>query len=366
MTSTTRRNEPPTPRDNPRDKPRDNPRHRLRDKVVVVTGATGGVGRATARLLGGQGARVALLARGETGLQAAARDVIEAGGGALPVQVDVADHAALDAAAARVERTLGPIDVWINVAFATVFAPFGEITPEEFERVTQVTYLGFVWGTRVALERMRGRRHGTIVQAGSAMAYRGIPLQTVYSGAKHAVQGFTEALHCELLHEHSPVAITMVQLPALNTPQFDWSTSRMPRHPQPVPPIYQPEIAARALVYAAEHPRRREYWVGGPTVLTLLANKVAPGLIDRYLARTGYRSQQVSEPPTDAANLWEPADGADGHDYGAHGSFDSAAHSRSPQLWASQHHGAIAAAALGGAALAGTLARLLPRVCRRP
>lgn len=331
-------------------------RNSLRDKVVVVTGATGGVGRATARLLGERGAAVALLARGETGLQAAARDVSEAGGRALPLSVDVADHSALDAAARQVEDTLGPIDVWLNIAFATVFGPFTEISPEEFERVTRVTYLGFVWGTRVALAHMHGREHGTIVQAGSAMAYRGIPLQTAYSGAKHAIQGFTESLRCELLHENSPIRITMVQLPGLNTPQFDWAASKLDRHPRPVPPIYQPEVAARALVYAAEHPRRREYWVGGSTLLTLLANKIAPGLLDRYLARTGYQSQQVSDPPpTGTANLWEPADGTDGRDHGAHGAFGSSAHPRSLQLRASQHHGALAATALGAVALGGVL-----------
>ncbi|HVV21152.1 MAG TPA: SDR family oxidoreductase, partial [Pseudonocardiaceae bacterium] len=260
----------------------------LRDKVVVVTGASGGIGRATARLLGEHGASVAVLARGERGLQAAARDVTEAGGRGLPITVDVADHDALAEAADHVERTLGPIDIWINVAFATVFAPFTEITPAEFERATRVAYLGFVWGTHVALERMRPRNRGVIVQTGSAMAYRGIPLQSVYSGAKHAIQGFTEALRCELLHERSGIAITMVQMPAVNTPQFDWAVSRLPRHPQPVPPIYQPEVAARALVHAATHPRRREYWVGGSTMLTLLGNKIAAGLLDRYLARTAY------------------------------------------------------------------------------
>lgn len=321
-----------------------------RDKVVVVTGASGGVGRATARLLGRRGAAVAVLARGETGVRAAAQDVIDAGGRALPITVDVADYPALDAAASQVEQTLGPIDVWINVAFTTLFAPFTDIDPEEFERATRVTYLGYVWGTRVALERMRPRDRGVIVQAGSAIAYRGIPLQTVYSGAKHAIQGFTEALRCELLHEGSGIKITMVQLPALNTPQFDWVTSRLPQHPRPVAPIYQPEIAANALVYAAEHPGRREYWVGASTLFTMLGDKFAPGLLDRYLARTGYRAQQSSElSPDDTANLWQPADGADGRDYGAHGAFDAEAHPRSPQLWASQHHGTIAATLVGGA-----------------
>jgi len=282
-----------------------------------------------------------------------------AGGRALPVPVDVSDYRRLRAAADRVERELGPIEVWINAAFSSVLAPFGEVSPEEFERATRVTYLGFVWGTRVALERMRRRDRGVIVQAGSALAYRGVPLQAVYCGAKHAIQGFTEALRCELLHEGSPIKVTMVQLPAVNTPQFDWVLSRLPDHPQPVPPIYQPEVAARALVHAAEHPRRREYWVGGSTAVTLLANAIAPGLLDRYLARTSYRSQQVrSRPGTEEANLWEPADGAGGHDHGAHGSFDDSAHARSVQLWGSRHHGAVAAAAMvGGATALGLLRR---------
>jgi NAD(P)-dependent dehydrogenase (short-subunit alcohol dehydrogenase family) len=332
----------------------------LRDRVVVVTGASAGVGRATARLLGERGAAVALLARGEAGLAAAARDVRDAGGRALPVPVDVSDYEAVRDAAERVEAELGPIDVWINVAFSSVFGSFAEVDPEEFERATRVTYLGFVWGTRVALERMRARDRGVVVQTGSALAYRGVPLQSAYCGAKHAIQGFTESLRCELLHQRSGVRVTMVQLPAVNTPQFDWVLSRLPKHPQPVPPIYQPEVAARALVHAAEYPRRREYWVGGSTALTLLANKIAPGLLDRYLARTGYRSQQASSPPpSEVANLWQPADGPAGRDYGAHGSFDDAAHPRSAQLWGSHHHGAMAGAAVvaGGAAVLGLLRR---------
>ncbi|HKN97989.1 MAG TPA: SDR family oxidoreductase [Pseudonocardiaceae bacterium] len=328
----------------------------LRGKVVVVTGASGGVGRATARLLGECGASVAVLARGERGLHAAARDVTEAGGRGLPVTVDVADHDALADAADHIEWTLGPIDIWVNVAFATLFAPFTEITPAEYERATRVTYLGYVWGTRVALERMRPRNRGVIVQTGSAMAYRGIPLQSVYSGAKHAIQGFTEALRSELLHERSGIAVTMVQLPAVNTPQFDWAASRLPRHPQPVPPIYQPEVAARALVHAAVHPGRREYWVGGSTMLTLLGNKIAAGLLDRYLARTAYQSQMTDDVATDTENLWQPADGVDGSDYGAHGSFDRTAHPRSLQLWASHHHTTLAAMVAGAtAATAGAL-----------
>jgi len=333
-------------------------------QVVVVTGASGGIGRAVARMYGERGAAVALLARGETGLEGAAADVEEAGGHALPLAVDVAEYKLVEAAAEEVESRLGPIDVWVNVAFTSVFAPFMQIGPEEFRRVTEVDYLGYVYGTRAALERMLPRDRGVVVQVGSALAYRGIPLQSAYCGAKHAVQGFHESLRCELLHDRSGVHVTMVQMPAVNTPQFDWVKSRLPRRPQPVPPIYQPEVAARAVLYAADHPRRREYWVGATTAATLIADKLAPGLLDRYLARTGYRSQQTSqpEPPDAPANLWQPADDERGQDYGAHGRFDRRSHARSPQLWASQHHGTLAAA---GAGLLGLLAPRLARRLRR-
>src|SRR6266511_2378779 len=238
----------------------------MTQRVIVVTGASGGVGRAVARSFGARGDRVALLARGVDGLAGAARDVETAGGTALPLAVDVADHAAVDAAATHIEAELGPIDVWINDAFTSVFAPFTEIAPEEFKRVTEVTYLGYVHGTRAALRRMLPRDRGTIVQVGSALAYRGIPLQSAYCGAKHAIQGFHEAVRCELLHDKSSVQVTMVQLPAVNTPQFDWVLSRLRHRAQPVPPIYQPEVAARGIVYAADHPGRREYWVGCSTI----------------------------------------------------------------------------------------------------
>jgi NAD(P)-dependent dehydrogenase (short-subunit alcohol dehydrogenase family) len=316
------------------------------EQVVVVTGASGGVGRAVARAHGARGARVALLARGRAGLAAAAEEIEQSGGVALPLSVDVADFAAVDEAADRVETELGPIDVWVNVAFSSVFAPLTKIAPEEFRRATEVTYLGYVHGTMAALRRMLPRERGTIVQVGSALAYRGIPLQSAYCGAKHAIQGFHEALRCELLHDHSGVHTTMVQLPAVNTPQFSWLLSRLPRHARPVPPIYQPEVAAKAVLYAGDHPRRREYWVGGSTVLTLLANAVAPGVLDRYLARTGYDAQQTDQPaPADQpANLWEPADGPAGQVYGAHGEFGDRSQRRSAQVWASQHHGTLAAA----------------------
>jgi NAD(P)-dependent dehydrogenase (short-subunit alcohol dehydrogenase family) len=318
-------------------------------RVVVVTGASGGVGRAVARRFGARGDRVALLARGEAGLTGALDEI---GGAGLVVPVDVADHAAIDAAAGRVEATLGPIDVWVNVAFSSIFAPFTEIEPDEFRRATDVTYLGYVYGTRAALARMLPRNKGTIVQVGSALAYRGIPLQSAYCGAKHAIQGFNESLRCELLHQRSAVRTTMVQLPAVNTPQFSWLRSRLRHHARPVPPIYEPEVAAAAIVYAADHPRRREYWVGGSTVATLLANAVAPGLLDRYLARTGFASQQTDQPhdPSDPGNLWRPADDRGGHDFGAHGEFDASARTRSLQLWASRHHRALGAIALAGAA----------------
>jgi NAD(P)-dependent dehydrogenase (short-subunit alcohol dehydrogenase family) len=316
-------------------------------RVIVVTGASGGVGRAVARLYGRRAGRVALLARGGDGLSGAADDVRAGGGVPLPIEVDVADYEAVEAAAEKIESELGPIDIWINDGFSSIFAPFQQIEPAEFRRTTEVSYLGYVYGTRAALDRMVRRDSGAVVQVGSALAYRGIPLQGAYCGAKHAIQGFTESVRCELLHDRSGVRITMVQLPAVNTPQFEWVKSRLARKAQPVPPIYQPEVAARAIAYAGDHPERREYWVGGSTVATLLANAVAPGILDRYLGRTGYRSQQTGQPrdPDQPANLWQPADDEPGRDAGAHGSFDRQAHPRSLQVWASQHHGLLATGA---------------------
>jgi NAD(P)-dependent dehydrogenase (short-subunit alcohol dehydrogenase family) len=326
-------------------------------RVVVVTGASAGVGRATARLFAARGYRVALLARGADGLHAAADEITSAGGHALPLEVDVADAGAVDAAAAKAAAELGPVDVWVNDAFSSVFAQFTDIEPDEFRRITEVCYLGFVNGTRTALAHMRPRDHGAIVQVGSALGYRGIPLQSAYCGAKHAIKGFTESLRCELLHDKSGIHVTMVALPAVNTPQFDWVLSRLPRRAQPVPPIYQPEVAARAVVHAAEHPRRRAYWVGGSTVATLLAEAVAPGLLDRYLARTGFDAQQTDEPrdPDQPVNLWQPADQHD-EDFGAHGAFDRRAIRHSPQAWASRHHGLLGGVAAGVAAGATWLA----------
>ncbi|MFD8225769.1 SDR family oxidoreductase [Streptomyces massasporeus] len=321
---------------------------RKRGRVVVVTGASG-VGRATVRAFAARGDRVALLARGREGLAAAADEVERAGGEAFVVPVDVSDAKAVDAAAQQVVDAYGHIDVWVNNAFTGVFAPFTEVHPDEFRRVTEVTYLGYVFGTRAALRHMLPRDRGTIVQVGSALAYRGIPLQSAYCGAKHAIQGFNESLRCELLHARSGVRTTMVQLPGLNTPQFDWVLNRMPGRARPVAPVYQPEVAARAIVHAASHARRREYWVGGSTAATLLANAVIPGLLDRYLARTNVDAQQEEGRPEGPANLWSPADGPHGRDFGAHGRFDDESTAGGPQQWLSRNRGRLGAALTAGA-----------------
>ncbi len=320
-------------------------------QTVAITGASAGIGRAAARLFAQRGDRVALIARGQAGLEGAVRDVQREGGVALAVSADVADFAQVDAAATQIEDTFGPIDVWVNVAFASVFAPFEQTTAEEFRRVTEVTYLGFVHGTMAVLARMRPRDRGVIVQVGSALGARSIPLQAAYCGGKHAINGFTESLRCELMHDKSNVRVTVVQMPAVNTPQFSWVRSKLPRHPQPVPPIYQPEVAARGVVYAADHPRRKQYFVGASTAATILANRVAPALLDRYLARTGYGSQQTGErEPSRPDNLRQPVDDPRGDDHGAHGEFDARSHSRSAQLLVSHHP--VAALATGVAAAA--------------
>src|SRR5205814_3931587 len=294
---------------------------------------------------------------GHDGLEGARREVEAVGGKALVLPVDIANPNQVEAAADQVERELGPIDIWVNNAMTSVFSPVKEMTAAEFKRVTEVTYLGFVYGTLAALRRMLSRDRGIIIQVGSALAYRGIPLQSAYCAAKHAIQGFVDSLRCELIHDKSRVRVTMIDMPALNTPQFSWVKSRLPRKSQPVPPIYQPEIAAEAIVYASHYPRR-EIYVGMTTVGAIVVNKFVPGLLDQYLARTGYDSQQYDgrEVRHRPDNLWEPVDAE--QDFGAHGNFDSRATRHSPQLWTSMHRGWIAAALfLGGAALAAFLSR---------
>lgn len=317
-------------------------------EVVVITGASAGVGRATVRRFARDRARIALIARGQDGLEAAKREVEGLGGEALVLPCDVADADAVERAAAQVEERFGPIDIWINNAMASVFSPVRETPASEFRRVTEVTYLGVVHGTLAALRRMLPRDRGVIVQVGSALAYRGIPLQAPYCAAKHAVQGFMDSLRSELLHDGSHVRVTMVQLPALNTPQFDWVKSRLPRRAQPVPPIYQPEVAADAIAYAARHPRR-EFWVGLPTVIAIAGNQIAPGLADRYLARTGVDSQMTDEPedPSRPNNLWEPVPG----DAGAHGRFDTRAAASSLEEQMMKRRPSLAAAGLLAAAV---------------
>lgn len=313
-------------------------------EVVVITGASAGVGRATAREFARRGAHIGLLARGRDGLEGARREVEALGARALVVPTDVSDAAAVEHAAERVERELGPIDVWINNAMLSVFSPVKQMRPEEYKRVTDVTYLGVVYGTLAALKRMLPRDRGSIVQVGSALAYRGIPLQSAYCGAKHAIQGFHDSLLSELKHDGSNVRVTMVQLPALNTPQFSWVKSRLPNEPQPVPPIFQPEVAARAICWAA-HNERRELYVGWPTVKAIVGDKLAPGFADWYLARNGYEAQQTPEPVSADRqdNLWEPVPG----DHGAHGNFDERASDASPQLWLTTHRTAVALAGVG-------------------
>jgi NAD(P)-dependent dehydrogenase (short-subunit alcohol dehydrogenase family) len=302
--------------------------------VALVTGASAGVGRATARRLASDGFDVALVARGREGLEAARGEIERLGRRAVALQADVADPDALEQAAEQCETTLGPIDVWVNDAMTTVFAPFMEIEPDEFRRVTEVTYLGVVWGTRVALKRMLPRDRGSIVLVGSALAYRGIPLQSAYCGSKHAIKGFFESVRSELLHEDSKVKLSLVELPALNTPQFDHCRTRMPKQPQPVPPIYQPEVAADAIALAART-GERELYVGAPTWKTIWGERLAPGFADRYLAKNGFSSQQADEPVNGDRpdNLFAPVEG----DHGAHGRFEQGTRTRSPLLWLAKH-----------------------------
>ena len=325
-------------------------------QVVVVTGASAGIGRATARAFGARGAAVGLIARGRDGLEEARREIEAAGGRALVLVCDVADPEQVERAAERVETELGPIDVWVNVTMVTVFGPVHGLSPAELRRATEVTYLGAAYGAMAALKRMRARDRGTIVQVGSALAYRSVPLQAAYCGAKAAIRGFLDSLRCELLHERSNVKVTMLQISAFNTPQFDWARCHMDRAPQPLPPIYQPEVAAQAVVYAADHPRR-EFWVGWPAVEAILGQRIAPGLLDRMMARSGYSGQLSDQrtTPDRPDNLYEPVAG----DYGARGRFSDRARDRSSQFWLASHPVAtLAATAAAGLLIAAGLAGL--------
>jgi NAD(P)-dependent dehydrogenase (short-subunit alcohol dehydrogenase family) len=319
-------------------------------KIVVVTGGSAGIGRATIREFAQNGYDVAILARGEDGLEAAKRDVEQLGRRAVAISTDVSDWKAVEAAADRIEQELGPIDVWVNNAFAGIFSRFMDVTPEEYERVTAVTYLGQVNGTRAALKRMLPRNRGKVVLVGSALAYRGIPLQSAYCGAKHAIQGFIDSVRSELLHDKTNVTITMVQLPGVNTPQFDWIRAKLPGRPRPVGKVYQPEVAGRAIYFAA-HTERKEVEVGMPAVEAIWGNKVASSALDHYLAETGFKGQQDPRPvsPDRTDNLFEPVSG----DHGAHGRFDNEAVDSSAELWVSEHKKQIGLAALGAAAVAG-------------
>lgn len=331
-------------------------RDEQRREVVVITGASAGVGRATAQEFARHGARIGLIARNQERLEAAKREVETLGGEALALPFDVSDAKKVDDAATQIEMAFGPIDIWVNDAMVTVFSPVKEMTSDDYQRVTNVTYLGTVNGTLTALNRMLPRNRGKIVQVGSALAYRAIPLQSAYCAAKHAIQGFTESLRSELYHDKSQVSVTMVQMPALNTPQFDWTKSRMPHRAQPVPPIFQPEVAARAIYWAA-HNNRPELYVGFPSEKAIWANRIMPRLLDRYLARNGFASQQTSEPedPNRPNNLYDSVDG----NYGAHGRFDTRSTDSSQALWATERRGRLAigalAASLLGALLLGRL-----------
>lgn len=306
----------------------------LRGEVVVITGASAGLGRALVREYAKCGAMVALLARGQDGLNAAVNEVTEMGGMAKAYTTDVADATQVEAAAESIEKDLGPIDIWVNNAMVSVFCPVTSIKPEDFKRVTEVTYLGQVYGTQSALKRMQARNKGTIVLVGSALAYRGIPLQSAYCGAKHGIHGFFESLRAELIHDNSNIQLSMVQLPAMNTTQFGFVKSCLPNKPRPMGTIYEPEVAAKAIVNVSVN-HQREAYVGYPTVQTILGNKLVPGYLDRYLAKTGYKGQQTNaaEDPNRKDNLYEPLPG----DHGAHGTFAAQSWDFSPQFWAASH-----------------------------
>ena len=316
------------------------------DQVVMVTGASAGLGRAIAHAFARRGARIGLIARNREALEACRNEVQRLGGVGLVLPLDVSDAAAVDAAASQIEDTFGPLDVWVNDAMVSVFSPVHEMKADEYKRVTEVTYLGYVYGTMAALRRMRPRDRGTIIQVGSALSVRSIPLQSAYCAAKHAILGFTDSLRCELYHDHSNVQVSVVQMPAMNTMQFTWVKSRLPKKPQPVPPIFQPEVAAEVVVHAAAAERpRREYWVGSSTVEAILGQMVVPGLLDRYLGKTGFKAQQTDPPdsPDRPNNLWDFVPG----EHSAHGPFDDRSHTFSPQVFADLHRGWF----IGGGAL---------------
>jgi len=326
---------------------------RTRKEVVVITGASGGVGRATVREFARHGAAIGLLARGVDGLQGAAREVEQLGGRALVLPTDVSEVGQVEAAAAAVETQLGPIDIWINDAMVSTFSPFMSLTPDEFHHITEVTYLGYVWGTRAALQRMLPRNRGTIVQVGSALAHRSIPLQSAYCGAKHAIEGFTESIRTELLHNKSAVHVTVIELPGVNTTQFEWTRNKMDEKPKPVGTIYQPEVIADAIYYLA-HTRRKEMWVGWPTVESIVGEKLAAAALDHYLADAAWDGSLSGTPKDPAApdNFYQPVPG----DHGARGPFTNQAKTRSTQVWLDKHRGPLAWAGAGLAALAGTAA----------
>ncbi len=329
-----------------------------RSEVVVITGASGGIGRAAVREFAKHGSTLALIARGEEGLEAARREAEELGARAIAIPADVANYDEVERAAERAETELGPIDIWVNVAFTNVFSEFWDVTPEEWRRLTDVTYLGYVWGTMASMKRMRRRNRGTIVQVGSALCYRSIPLQSPYCGSKSAIRGFTDSIRCELIHHKSKIKLTLVQMPAVNTPQFTWNRVKSGlNHPQPLPPIFQPEVAGRAIYWAA-HKAPREMWVGMSSVIAILAQKFAPRIADMYLAMTGYKSQQTPEPlsPDRPDNLYEPADTS--KDFGAHGEFDDKA---KPRSWETEfimnRNWVLAGIGLAGAAAVTTAIR---------